>query len=344
MPLSPEEISARLEKFDSILIPHPRLARISEEIAHLSVETRARIAQNERRQERAGRRPIKLDELWILPVIGPSGSGKSFSIKTIVDQSYETCKEGEIPILPVTLRASTKSPRQLQHQILEAFNDPSASVLLRERDYSESTVNDAIRKIARKCNTTIIILDEAHNLLAQGGARTPNVMAKAFRSLVNDGIFSVVVAGTSEMAPLLKADAELLSRQREAVMFDRLGLDQEDCRYFLNFVARFENDLVREGIIDRPIGLTASADSCATVYDLADGVIGIVVRVLRLAFLRGVRKEMPSVDWADVAHAFRNWASAQEVEAKKRRFDPFETGPRRATETAMDNLVGAMAA
>lgn len=336
MALTPEEQSERLAKFDEICVDHPRLKRIKSEVASLAADTRARIQRNQSRLELAGHRPVKLDELWILPIVGPSGAGKSFAIEKIVDSEYERLPQGSdsIPILPVTLRSSTKSARQFQRQILEAYDDPSASVILRERDYSEANVNNAIRKIARHRQTSIIVLDEAHNLLAN--SQSNGVMGKAIRSLVNDGLFSVVLAGTDEVLPLLRNDKELRSRYREGIWLSKLELTQDDCTYFLSFASYFESELIAQGIVDQPIGLTETIDDRATLYDMADGVIGIVVRVLRLALQRGFQKEGGVVvDWLDIAKAYRSLLFSN-ADSKSVTSDPFRSGPKAETKRAME--------
>lgn len=337
MALTPDEQSERLAKFDEICVDHPRLKTIISEVTSLAADTRSRIRRNQSRLELAGHRPVKLEELWILPIVGPSGAGKSFAIEKIVDAEYKRLPAGSdsIPILPVTLRSSTKSTRQFQRQILEAYDDPSASVILRERDYSEANVNNAIRKIARHRQTSIIVLDEAHNLLAH--SRNTSVMGKAIRSLVNDGLFSVVLAGTDEVLPLLREDKELRSRYREGIWLNKLELTHDDCSYFMSFASYFETELISRGIVDHPIGLTETIDDRATLYDMADGVIGIVVRVLRLAVLRGFQKEDGVViDWLDIAKAYRSWLFLN-ADSKSKTFDPFRSGPRAETKLAMEN-------
>lgn len=341
MPLSKFEIASRLEAFDQIEVPHPRLIQLTSAIDDLESDTISRIARNDQRCEKASGRPVKLDELWVMPLIGPSGSGKSFSIRKIVEAGYEAAGDDgfRIPILTVTLRSSTKSPRQFQHQILEAYGDPSAPIVLRERDFSEALANEAIRKIARVRGTTIIILDEAHNLLTSGGHKTPLIMAKAIKSLVNDGLFSVVLSGTDKMLPLLTCDPELRSREREPILFRKLDLTTEDCRYFLDFVAHFEMRMKNSGVIDDYVGLTSGVESCATAYDMANGVIGIVVRLVRLALTRAFRQGRPSVNWEDIAFAYRAWIAAGTDEDKKKPFDPFLAGPNKASMKAMEPLL-----
>lgn len=339
MPLDQDEIDRRISAFDDIEIPHPRLSELKTAVKSLAGDTIRRIARNDAKLAKADGRPVKLDELWFMPLIGPSGSGKSFSIQKVVEAGYEAAGDDttRIPVLPVTLRTSTKSPRQLQHQILEAYGDPSAQLVLRERDFSEALANKAIRDIARVRGTTIIILDEAHNLLTNAGHHAPLVMAKAIKSLLNDGLFSVVLAGTDKMMPLLTADPELRSRQRLPIQFTRHGLTTDDCRYFMDFVAHFERQMKDSRVIDDYIGLTNGIESCATTYDMADGVFGIVVRIIRLALERSLGNAKPSITWQDVALAYRSWISVGEVEVKKRR-DPFAKGPSTDSVAAMGPL------
>jgi type II secretory pathway predicted ATPase ExeA len=340
--LSAAAIQARLDKFDDIFITHPRLLALRGEMDTLMSQTQSRVAKNEKRRIAAGNRPIKPDELWLLPVIGPSGSGKSFSTSSIVDSLYADpdLPPDEIPVLAVTLRSSSRSPRHVQAQILEAFDSPEAAAVLRGRDYSEAYANDSIRKIARLKKTHLVILDEAHNLLANGISLAPK-MAKAFKSLVNDGIFSLVLCGTEEVMPLLNCDGELQSRQKEVLDFGRFRLNAEDLSYFLNFVALLESEMMTKGVVDAPIGLTMNADACATVYDMSEGVIGIVARIMRLALERAMKAGSTTVTWEDVGNAYRSWqvikkslAGTDGKSVNKR--DPFLKGPDKRTIDAVN--------
>jgi hypothetical protein len=345
MSLNKGVIQARLDKFDAIFIEHPRLVALREEIDSLMIQTKSRIAKNERRRAAVGNRPIKLDELWLTPVLGPSGSGKSFSLSSVVDSIYEdpNLPPDEIPVLVVTLRSSSRSPRHVQAQILEAFEAPQAETVLRGRDYSEAMVNDDIRAIARHRKTSVVVLDEVHNLLANGLGLAPK-MAKALKSLVNDGIFSIVLSGTQEAMPLLTCDAELQSRQKELVDFGAFRLNSDDLQYFLNFVAFLEAEMVKEKVIDAPIGLTNDIEACATVYDMAEGVIGIVSRIVRLALERALRGGKTMITWEDIGHAYRAWQMASPTKGPDgksgKNRDPFLKGPDHRTLDAMARSLG----
>lgn len=84
--LSTEEHDDRLDAFDAILIPHPRMDLVKTRIESLMRQTKRVIARNEERSEKAGGRSIKLEELWALPIIGPTGATKSKSLSMFVDE------------------------------------------------------------------------------------------------------------------------------------------------------------------------------------------------------------------------------------------------------------------
>ncbi|PXA90881.1 hypothetical protein DMC47_27075 [Nostoc sp. 3335mG] len=322
--LSVTEIDRRLTNFDSILIPHPRLSDTHVRLSLLVAQTRSRITQHDQKLELAKGRPIKSAELWVQPIVGPSGSGKSRALSTYVDDVYssEETNETAIPVLIVTMRSSTRTPRQLQSQILEAYKDPSASTVLTERDYSEAMVNEAIRKIARHRETNLVIIDEASNALK--GTHNQLSMAKAIKSLVNDGLFSIVLAGTSAVNSLINCDPELMSRTKERIDFGRLRQNQPDLRYFMDFVRDLENRMIQLQVMDNPIGLATDIGACGAAYDMSEGVIGIVVRIFRIALERAFMSGKTSLDWETIALAFRAWKDTDDGLAK--RYDPFVAG------------------
>lgn len=335
--LSASEMTRRLDAFDSMLIEHPRLEETGSRLDALVAQTRSRIIQHDRKLGAAKGRPIKSAELWVQAIVGPSGSGKSTSVSKYVDDIYASPQVGdrEIPALIVTMRSSTRTPRQLQAQILEAYGDPSASAVLVERDYSEAMVNESIRKIARDRQTHLVILDEASNALQ--GIHNQLLMAKAIKSLVNDGLFSVVLAGTDKVNSLINCDPELLSRAKERIDFGRLRHNEEDLRYFMKFVADLERKIIELKVMNNPIGLAGDVGACGYAYDMSDGVIGIVVRVLRIALERAFLEGETDLDWNTIGTAFRAW---KDIEDDGKRYDPFLKGVRPATTKMIETVAG----
>jgi hypothetical protein len=96
----------RLKRFRKIILEHPRLGNIRNKIAWLLATTADVVTDNELRREAAKGRSIKFEELWVLPIFGPSGSMKSTSIRKIVDEinSNPDIPGGDIPVVVVSLR------------------------------------------------------------------------------------------------------------------------------------------------------------------------------------------------------------------------------------------------
>jgi len=336
--LSLEDIQERLDKFDEILLDHPRMTEAHHRLASLMLQTKSRLLQHDRAREKARGRPIKSAELWAQPIIGPSGAGKSTCIDTYVDGIYADPKtpDDAIPVLVVTLRSSIRSPRQLQAQILEAYGDPASKAVLSERDYSEALVNLAIREIAREKKTTLVVLDEASNVI-NGNSSINLSMARAFKSLINDGLFSIVVAGTEGLVTLLNCDPEFKSRQKPIIDFGRLRLEPDDLIYFTNYIGLLESEMQDRGVIDGPLGFKTDAKACGLAYDMSEGVIGIVSRILRMALEDSLSHGSTVLEWHTISAAFRTWRNLDEDQSK--RYDPFENGIRKTTAKALEEVL-----
>ena len=328
--LTAEEQDDRLDAFDAILVPHPRMDLVKTRIESLMRQTKRVIGRNEDRSEKAGGRAIKLEELWVLPIIGPTGATKSKSLSMFVDEIVQdkSLALGRSPILTVTVKTSTRSPKALQVQILEAFGDRSgANIIQRSKDHSEAAVNRAIQELARKQGTLVVALDEAHNMLLHNGGATAEIMGAALKSLVNDAIFSLVLLGTEEALQLLSANKEFTSRAKETVDLGKFEINvSEDRDYFFGFAGYLEEQMLEKRVIDSRLGMIDGVRERAVVYDMAEGVVGIVPRVMRLALERAFETGRGHLTWDDVANGFRGWKRLQAKLLGKSAdfFDPFD--------------------
>jgi hypothetical protein len=324
----------RLDAFDSIVIPHPRMNEVENRILDLMDDTRARIAKDEKRQAKVKGRSLPVDHLWVLPIIGPSGATKSKTISTVIERILESESLGDrdVPVLHATIRTSTRNPRALQAQILEAYGDNSSTVLLTARDYSETRVNADIRAIARDRKTSVVVFDEAHNMIINGADKSTVAMAKSMKSLVNDGIFSIVCVGTNELTQLFAADRELAGRLVNTVDFGAFRIDDANDRdYFFNFVGLLETEMCERGVIDKEIGLLDTVKSRACVYDFAGGVIGSVSRIMKTALDRAFGDGRGIVKWDDIERSIQARNRASKAGDGVTYFDPFLKGPKRDT-------------
>jgi len=244
----------RLSEYDRLFIVNPKVDQFAKRLLDLMARTDATLERNARTRSRWGKAGAKLDELTLLPLFGPSGAGKSKTIQYVTDKIHNARKHSDkLPVLVVTLRASKDAISNLQASILEAFRDPSARIVRKRVDYSESQVNAGISAIARKLSTRVVILDEAHNALMSS---TSEEVAAALKSILNDGVFSIVLSGTEAMAPIFR-HAELRQRSETPLDFSPpLVSDYQGCLDFFQATERLCRCIYDAGIVS----LQAAAD------------------------------------------------------------------------------------
>jgi hypothetical protein len=256
------------------------------------------------------KQPITYTELSAMPIIGPSGSTKSTSMIAIAD-TLKKKHPGKTPLLVVKLRPSTTKLKHLHVQILEAFHDPQADIVRNQIvTHSDNVSADAIRNVARAAGTYIVALDEAHSVI---GVRERWARAQAFaphiKSLVNDGLFAVIVMGTEDANLFFETSPELNNRKFDSISLEPVDLSNpDDFSYFYKLIGRIDGELVAQGILDERIGLIDDLKSRALLYDMSGGVVGIISRILMIALRRVQRKRKRTIDWEnDIKQAFWAW-------------------------------------
>jgi hypothetical protein len=329
----------RLDAFDSILITHPRLDMVRRRVRNLMDDTRARIEKNDALIKELGE-GVSIEHLWVLPIIGPSGATKSKTLGTVVQEILRAYQgaEDDVPIQVVSIRTSTKRPKNLQAQIFEAYGGNEADVINGAKPYSESSVNKDLRQVARDRRTPVVVLDETHNMIIDGAYKSTKAMAKAVKSLLNDGVFSIVCAGTEAMTQLFDIDDEFAGRMKDPIDFGKFEIsEQEDRDYFFNFVGELEGEMLARKVIDKEIGLLDTVKARASVYDFAGGVIGSVHRVLRTSLENALDDERGWIEWDDIARSLR----ARNKVSKKAKdaviyYDPFKEGVKKDTQRILE--------
>jgi hypothetical protein len=342
-PTQSETLASIRARFKDMKVDNMRLDMIEAEINDLMEETEAVVAidrENEAAAQKNGQ-AIKYSEMEVISIIGPTGSTKTTSVERIVE-TWNKVRPGERPVVIVTLRSSTRTEKQLQVQILEAFQCPQADVVRRSsHGYSPDQAIKAIRNIARSKRTFIVVLDEANNMIGQDEIATARPMAKAIKSLVNEGVFSIIVMGTAKAHRLFEADPELNSRKIADINLDPVDLSvPTERRYFFKFVGQIDRQMERDGIVENRIRLIEDLRSRAMVYDMSGGVVGNVVRVLRIALRLAHRDKRRSIEWKDIETAFYAWKTEQVDDNGQpvAIYDPFAEGPKKRTLEAVKDL------
>lgn len=322
----------RLDAFDDIFIVHARYTALRKRLSLLLRQTRRVIEENDRLSREHGGAGLKAKELWTFRVQGPTGATKTTSLRRVC---RELAIETGADILTVTLDSNIRSCKQLQSRILAAFGDLAAAKILTMRDYSAAAVNDSILAIARSRGTAMVVLDEVHNVLPLDKGKTATAMARAVRSLVNQGAFSMVLSGTDAMDPLFMDD-ELMSRTKEPVYFGPSDL-QTDLPEFFAFAQALSCEMHERGVIDAPFNPLGSQEECAMLFDMTEGVIGMVSRLFRLAVEHALFDERTTIDWVDLRYAHARWRGGQ-----KKSTPSLKAGAQRSTVAAVSSLVEGM--
>jgi nucleoside-triphosphatase THEP1 len=289
------------------------------------------------------RQSITYTELSVMPIIGPSGSTKTTSMVAIAEKLKKQ-NPGKTPILVVKLRSSTTRLKHLHVQILEAFNDPQAETVRNQIvTHSDNVTADAIRNVARAAGTYIVVLDEAHSVI---GVRDKWAKAQAFaphiKSLVNDGLFAVIVMGTEDANFFFETSPELNNRKFDSISLNPVDLSNpDDFRYFYKLIGRIDRELVAQDILDEPIGLVDDLKSRALLYDMSGGVVGVISRILMIALRTVQRKGRRTIDWdKDIKPAFWAWKAEQKDENGDpiKVYDPFVEKIRPTTSDAVASM------
>ncbi|WDQ99671.1 ATP-binding protein [Devosia sp. J2-20] len=279
----------------------------------------------------------KHSELWLLPIFGPSGATKSKTIKIVLDEILaKRADRTMVPVRYLKVDGATKTTRQLQVRLLETLSSAEAAELAKGRYYSEPKANARLRDLARKDRTTLIVLDEAHAMLKE---TTIDRMAAGLKSLLNHGVFSIVLIGTDELRPLFR-HSELRSRTEMPLDFSSPGRPtMASCVNLFQFAEKFCAALYDEGVIDSPFRPTSTISHCAVLYDITGGVLGQIIRHFRRALQYAFAQNLRTLDWTSIQFAYSSWATLDGVSSHQ---DPFIEGPKASTVTVVRKISDEM--
>lgn len=324
--LTAEDRHQRSLALDNLVIGHPRLGMLEELIQALIEDTDRTIKLNDEERDKAAKRRVKpaLEHLWHVPVIGPSGATKTKTLKLIQASINAKAPDGKAPVAYISIPETIRSTKSLYSEIFRVFEDHNNKDNL---DAALSVPNaheieEAIIAVVRPRGTRVVILDEAHNLLVHDAGKLRIAMAQALKSLLNESVFSLVLAGTNDADPLFQG--ELAGRVYKDFDLGRLRIEREEDRsYFFTFVKKYENRLVKDGVLDAKFGLTEDRRTRAQIYEAADGVVGIVPRILKIAIREAFSKGRTLLEVDDLAEATWTYWRRQDPDKK----NPFVDGP-----------------
>ena len=327
----------RYAAFRSIVVPHQGIGQLKARIQLLMAETQNVLEQNAAQAASVPAGSFKPIELWYLPLVGPTCSTKSSTLRLVTRElAAPGIARGEQPILFVTLRSTVRTTKQLQFEILQAFDSDTDEKFLTGH-YSEGHANLSLLDLARQRKTVLVVLDEANNMLKGDTGKVAAEMAKALKSMVNDAVFSLVLSGTQRVRELMQADAEFDGRKRYPMEFEPASIDDhraviEFCAYVQTLLQR----MVSEGVIDRPFNPLATVDDMATVFEMAGGVNGAFSKQLSGALDNAFLDGRTFLTWDDLELAYMQWKRDRTLPGAKAKF----RSPTKQTAETMRQIVG----
>lgn len=303
-------------EFRKFRIPHPTLKRISSQIEILRAV--GRMAREE--WEFGGCKGQRIPQKF-LPIIGPSGTGKSTCIhwyleKVVANENYD---DDEIkPVALVTL-STQATPKGLGSDILEAYGDP---------DFEKGPARALLRRASDFIDfarTEVVPLDEFHHVINndRGGVTAWSVTETIKRMLIR-GAAPLILIGTEDAKPVLLKNPQFKGRAYDPIFLEALDWRiKEEKKMFLEHCAGFDLKLMEHGIFKKPSGLVAGNVPACT-YDVSQGLIGVASGLFESATVTALQRGAECISWKDLEFAVESWA----IPLNYIDYNPFKHGPR----------------
>ena len=308
------EYGAKLKEFRAIRIEHPLLLGIHRTINELRLEART----------------CRGEEQYVLPIIGPTQSGKSLAIKHYVETviTKEKHAKGKIPLLHVRISPGS-SLRQLQADILSPLVvDEEGKVDQTELKYgSEAIFRSKVGRYSEKRGTDVIAIDEAQHLITRNAGKTAKAVADSIKLMAIEGAAAFIVLGVIDTWSIFQANNEQLPvRCFPPIFLNPLDFENAgDAELFAGYVAMLDVKLVEHGLTSELSGF-AEGDMIAAFWEVSGGVVGVVSRLVRVAWGYAMANGLSVIPRSYLAVATDRWAIALGLV----RSNPFRDGARPA--------------
>ena len=179
-------------------------------------------------------------------------------------------------------------------------------------------------------------------MIGQDEIATARPMAKAIKSLVNEGVFAVVVMGTAKAHRFFEVDPELNTRKTADINLDPVNLNVPSERsYFFKFIGQ---DRSADGAQQHRRseggphqGFSGAERWSTTCLEVSSETSSQILQIaLRLAH----RDNRRSIEWKDIEAGYYSWKTTQIDENGKpiEIYDPFAEGPKARTLEAVKDL------
>jgi Cdc6-like AAA superfamily ATPase len=230
-----------------------------------------------------------------LVIKGPSGVGKTMIGNRYLGE-FPLREEEErrfVPVLRVVMPESA-TVRGLASKMLKALGDPDADVGPR------NSMTSRLETYIKKCGVQLIIADEFQHLIHKQNMHVMFEAAEWLKVLMDETKTPVALIGTPACEQVLQADSQIWSRfrrRKQLLPFDWNTDKQKEA--FGKFLQELDNRLPFNDLAH-----LGDPDMAYRFYYATDGVIRLIVELLRTACEIALKRKMECLDLDILAKAF----------------------------------------
>lgn len=273
----PYKVKVRL--LGHIFIEHPRLKKLMRQIEHC--REYSKIDED-------------LDPEGML-IKGLAGVGKSKLIERYAEKfpPYDVLDRTIVPVLVVTIPQSA-TVKSLVSELLEALGDPFP-----DRGSAASQTR-RLRKLIKECGVELIIADEFQHFIDKDSDKVLHDVSDWLKVLMDKTRKPIILIGMPNCDKILEANEQLKRRFTLRESLEPFGWktaqQQEDFRELLKQIDGKLPFNERSNLADPEMSFR--------IYYATRGVIGYVMKLLRIAALLALKQSMGKLDASTLAKAF----------------------------------------
>lgn len=283
-----DEVAEKLARFKCIFVPYPRHIELHERFHYLQC---------------LGRQTIGQPQMG-LRVLAPTGSGKSAAARAYIAfvETMRPRTDSFIPVVMVELERNSTS-KKLIMSILHALGDPYAHY------GNELTLKRRMLEYFVRFGVELLIVDEVQHLNHRNGLKSD--ITDTLKVLLDEGVVPIVFMGMPEAEAMFKRNLQLNGRLLPPCDLNPLDSKRAaDRDLFARFVSYLDQTIVDQGILPN-LSDFEGAGLIGALFEVSDGVIGRVSRLLQVALEAALRRGAHCVERSDVSWAVDHWAVPQ---------------------------------
>ncbi|QDH74231.1 ATP-binding protein [Brevundimonas sp. M20] len=283
-----EAIAEKLARFKRAFIPYPPHVHFHERLDYL---------------QRLGRR-CRGEPQMGLRVLAPTGSGKSTAALAYIAfvESQRPRTETFIPVIKIELERNSTS-KKLMTSILNALGDPYS------HHGNELTLKLRVLEYFKRFGVELLIVDEVQHLNYRDSPK--NDVTDALKVLLDSGVVPIAFLGTPKAKVLFERNLQLNGRLLPPCDLPPLNSKRAGDRdLFARFVDRLDHVIVDQEILPN-LSNFESAGLLPALFEVSDGVVGRVSRLLQVALEAALRRDAQCLERSDISWAIDHWAVPQ---------------------------------